>query len=63
MKKYIIKFKIAKRNFYRRILQSMADGIIEKLKKAKTDEDIESWLVMGYQIDTVAWFSFNIYLK
>ncbi len=63
MKKYIIKFKIAKRNFYRRILQSMADGVIEKLEKAETDEDVESWLVMGNQIDILAWFGFNIYLK
>jgi|TARA_B110000211_G_C13772454_1_gene418119 hypothetical protein len=63
MKRKIIEFKIAKRNFYRGILQSMADGIIVKIEKSETDEDAQSWLNMGMQIDLLAWFSFNIHLK
>ncbi len=62
MKRLIIKYKIAKRNLYRKFYQRIADIIYEKLKNAKTQEDFDGWYMLGHQIDIMAKFK-NIYLK
>ena len=63
MKREIIKFKIAKRNFYRTILQKAADRIIGKMENVKTDEEFNGLYNVGLQIDLWATHNFNIYLK
>jgi hypothetical protein len=62
MKKYIIKFKIAKRNFYRKWLQKAADKITIKAENSKNYEEFELWYSLGTQVDITAKFQ-NIYLK
>jgi hypothetical protein len=62
MKKYIIKYKIAKRNLYRKFYQKLADKIISKLENAKNDDDFQMWYELGHQVDMFAKFQ-NIYLK
>lgn len=62
MKKTIIKFKIAKRNFYRKWFQKLADKIIVKAENSKNYEEFGLWYSLGTQLDIMAKFK-NIYLR
>jgi mannose/cellobiose epimerase-like protein (N-acyl-D-glucosamine 2-epimerase family) len=62
MKRIIIRYEIAKRNFWRRVYQRVADMVIVKLEKTTDQTDFDYWYAMGCQIDIWA-KNRNIYLK
>jgi len=62
MKRLIIRYKIEKRNLYRRFYQRIADGIIVKLQNCKSQEDFDHWYSLGVYVDNIA-RNKNIYLK
>lgn len=62
MKRIIIKYKIAKRNLYRRFYQKLANMIIVRLENTNNENDFDYLLSLGYQLDFIAKGK-NIYLK
>jgi|TARA_R110000803_G_scaffold195295_1_gene258489 hypothetical protein len=62
MNTHIIKFKIAKKNFYRKWYQNTADKIYINAEKSKNYEGFELWFFLGLQLDIMAKFK-NIYLR
>jgi hypothetical protein len=62
MKKIIIIYKLAKRNFIRKILQNLADKTYQALKETNNQYEFDYYLKLAASINGYA-ILYNIHLK